>query len=108
MKMYNPPHPGEVLFGLYLEPGGITITDAAKKLKMTRAALSEIINGKRGISPKVAIKLAKALGGSAESWLSAQAKYDLWQAEQAYNADDVQVLFERETPRETADDTATA
>jgi len=56
---------------------------------MTRAALSEIVNGKRGISPKVAIKLSKAFGGSAQSWINQQACYDLWQAQQDYNADDV-------------------
>lgn len=95
MKMHNPAHPGKVLYGLYLEPMELTITEAAKALNITRTALSEIINARRGISPKVAIKLAKAFGGSAESWLAMQSQYDLWQAELAYQADDVQVLREQ-------------
>lgn len=90
MKMHNPPHPGSVLKTLYLEPLELTITDAAQALVVTRAALSEIINGKRGISPKVAIKLAKAFGGSAQSWLNMQSAYDLWQIQQVYQAEDVQ------------------
>ncbi len=93
MKMYNPPHVGEILQGLYLEPTGLTITATAKALGITRAALSEIINGKRRVTPKVAIKLSKAFGGSAESWLNAQVKYDLWKVKQDYKADDVKPLY---------------
>ncbi|MPV85913.1 HigA family addiction module antitoxin [Ostreibacterium oceani] len=95
MRMYNPPHPGEVLKGLYLDELGLSITDAATALGMTRAALSEIIHGKRGITPKTAIKLATAFGGSAESWLRGQMKYDLWQAEQIYGGEDVKKLVEQ-------------
>lgn len=94
MKMHNPAHPGKVLKMMYIEPMELTITGAAKALNITRTALSEIINERRGISPKVAIKLSKAFGGSAESWLAMQSQYDLWQAELAYQADDVQVLRE--------------
>lgn len=90
MKMYNPPHPGKVLYGLYLEPANISITKAAQMLNIPRAALSEIVNGKRNISPRVAIKLEKAMGCKADTWLRMQAAYDLWQAEQVYTADDVQ------------------
>ncbi|MBS9781648.1 MAG: HigA family addiction module antidote protein [Gammaproteobacteria bacterium] len=93
MKMYNPPHAGEVLHGLYIEPMGLTITETAKALGITRAALSEIINGKRRVTPKVAIKISKAFGGCAESWLNTQSKYDLWKAEKEYKADDVAELF---------------
>lgn len=92
MKMHNPPHPGEVLYGLYIQPANLTITHTAKALGITRSALSEIVNGRRGVSPRVAIKLAKAFGGTAESWLNMQASYDLWQEEQNYNADDVECL----------------
>lgn len=92
MKMHNPPHPGEVLFELYLAPLEMTITAASKALGMTRSALSEIINGKRGISPKTAIKLEKAFNCRAQTWLNMQTAYDLWQAEQIYQADDVPVL----------------
>jgi len=87
--MHNPPHPGETLKELYISPSNISITVAAKALNMTRTSLSEIVNGKRGISPKTSIKLAKAFGGSAESWLQMQAKYDLWHEQQLYKADDV-------------------
>lgn len=64
--MHNPPHPGEVLFGPYIEPSDKNITETTSALNMTRSALSEICNGKRAVTPKVAIKLAKAFGGSAE------------------------------------------
>lgn len=77
IKMHNPAHLGKVLYGLYLDPMNLTITEAAKALGMTRTVLSEIINARRGISPRVAIKLAKAFGGSAESWLAMQSQYDL-------------------------------
>ncbi len=90
--MHNPPHPGEVLKELYIEPLELTITDTAKALSMTRTALSEIVNERRAVTPNVAIKLAKAFGGSAESWVQQQANYDLWQAKQNYTAEDVLVL----------------
>ncbi|PCJ37871.1 MAG: addiction module antidote protein, HigA family [Moraxellaceae bacterium] len=91
--MFNPLHPGETLKELYLDPLELTITGTAKSLKMTRAALSEIVNGKRSITPNVAIKLAKAFSGSAESWLQQQASYDLWVESEKYAAEDVAVLY---------------
>lgn len=93
MQMFNPPHPGETLKELYLEPLELDIKSTAAKMNMTRAALSEIVNGRRGITPKVAIKLAKAFGGTAQSWINQQAKYDLWQAQQKYTADDVEKIY---------------
>ena len=90
--MFAPPHPGETLKELYLDPLDLTISAAARALNMTRSALSEIVNSRRGISPSVAIKLAKAFGGTAESWLHQQADFDLWQQTQTYNADDVEVI----------------
>lgn len=93
MMMHNPPHPGETLSELYLQPLELSITHAAKALNMTRPALSEVINGRRSVSPKVAIKLAKAFGGSAESWIQQQAMYDLWQEQQAYDAKEITVLY---------------
>ena len=62
-------------------------------MSMTRAALSEIVNGRRSITPKVAIKLAKAFGGTAQSWINQQANYDLWHAQQEYTADDVEEIY---------------
>ena len=82
MRMHNPPHPGEVLRELCLEPLGITVTDAAKALGVARKTLSSILNGRSGISPEMAIRLAKAFDTSPESWLNQQVQYDLWEAAQ--------------------------
>lgn len=94
MQMFNPPHPGETLKVLYLEPLQLDIKSTAEKMSMTRAALSEIVNGRRGITPRVAIKLAKAFGGTAQSWINQQTKYDLWQTQQQYTADDVERIYQ--------------
>lgn len=83
MKMHNPPHPGEVLKGLCLEPLGLSVTEAAGALGVSRKTLSSILNGRSGISPEMAIRLAMAFGTSAESWLNQQSMFDLWQAEQS-------------------------
>lgn len=80
-RMHNPPHPGEVLRDGVFTDTGITVTAFAKRLGVTRVALSNVLNGKAGISAGMAVRLAAALGGSAESWLHMQANYDLWQAE---------------------------
>ncbi len=79
MTMKNPPHPGVVVFEECIEPLGLTITDAAAALGVTRNTLSELVNGKRGISPEMAVRLSKVFGGDAESWLVQQAQYDLAQ-----------------------------
>ena len=89
MAMHNPPHPGEVIRELCLEPLGLTVTAAAQGLGVSRKALSELLNGHSGISPEMAIRLAKAFGGSAESWMRQQMQYDLWRAQQ--NADEITV-----------------
>jgi addiction module HigA family antidote len=75
--MLNPPHPGEVIRDLCLEPLGLSVTEAAQGLGVTRKALSELINGHTGISPEMAIRLSLAFGSSAESWLNQQALYSL-------------------------------
>jgi antitoxin HigA-1 len=77
MRMHNPPHPGEVLRD-YL--GGISVTDAAKHLRVTRASLSRILNGSSGISAEMALRLSEAIGTSPELWLGMQSQYELWQA----------------------------
>ncbi len=82
MVMHNPPHPGEVIREFCIKPLGLTVTDAAKGLGVSRKTLSAILNGRFGISPEMAIRLSKAFGGSAESWITQQAQYDLWQASQ--------------------------
>jgi len=82
MLMHNPPHPGEVLKELCIEPLGLTVTDAAKGLGISRKTLSSILNGKAGISPEMAVRLSIAFNTSSESWLNQQTQYDLWRAEQ--------------------------
>lgn len=89
MQMYNPPHPGEILRELCLMPLGLTVTDAAEALGVSRKTLSAILNGRAGISPEMAIRLSKAFGTSAESWLNQQMQYDLWMAQQS--ASDIRV-----------------
>ena len=79
MVMHDPPHPGEAIREFCLEPLGLTVTDAAKALDVSRKTLSALLNGRFGISPEMALRLSKAFGGSAESWLIQQAQYDLWQ-----------------------------
>jgi addiction module HigA family antidote len=81
MKMHDPPHPGEVLKELCLEPLGLTITQAAEALNVSRKTLSAIVNGRAGISPEMAVRLSLAFDTTAESWLAQQLQYDLWQAE---------------------------
>ena len=77
MIMKNPPHPGGVVLRQCIEPLGLTITDAAEALGVTRNTLSELVNGKRGISPEMAVRLAEVFGGTEEGWLVQQAQYDL-------------------------------
>ena len=79
-RMHNPPHPGEVLQDTVLGETGLSISGFAKKLGVSRVALSRVVNGRAAVSADMALRLAAALGGSAESWLRMQASYDLWQA----------------------------
>lgn len=78
---HNPPHPGEILLEYYLKPLELTITIAAEKLMISRPRLSDIINGKAGISPSMALKLSKAFKNTAHFWLNLQNNFDLWQAQ---------------------------
>jgi antitoxin HigA-1 len=79
MRMHNPPHPGEILSGLWLEPLEWSITHAAEGLDVPRKTLSDIVNGRAPISPEMAMRFEIAFGKSAESWLAHQAAFDLWQ-----------------------------
>ena len=79
MPMKNPPHPGGFVLRQCIEPLGLSITDAAAALGVTRTTLSELVNGRRGVSPEMAVRLSKVFGGSAESWLVQQAQYELAQ-----------------------------
>ena len=81
-RMHSPPHPGEVLADTVLrKDGGLTVTAFAKRLGVSRVALSRVVNGRAAVSAELAIRLAAALGGSAESWLNMQVAYDLWHAQ---------------------------
>ena len=75
--MKNPPHPGGFVLRECIEPLGVSITQAADALGVTRTTLSELVNEKRGISPEMAVRLSQVFGGSAASWLTQQAHYDL-------------------------------
>ena len=81
MLMHNPPHPGEVLRQLCIEPLGLSVTEAAKGLGVSRKTLSAILNGRAGISSEMAVRLSLAFGTSAESWMNHQVQYDLSLAE---------------------------
>jgi len=81
MLMRNPPHPGEILRQLCIKPLGLSVTEAAKGLGVSRKTLSAILNGRAGISPEMAVRLSLAFGTSSESWLNQQIQFDLWQAE---------------------------
>src|SRR5271154_6586247 len=78
MKMHNPPHPGEALKALCLEPLNLTITEVARSLGVSRKTLSAILNGRAGISPEMAVRLSIAFDTTAESWLNQQLQFDLW------------------------------
>lgn len=80
--MYQIPHPGEFIREICLEPLHLTVTEAARKLGVTRKALSELLNGKTGISTEMSLRLAKAFNTTPESWLTQQMHYDLWEARQ--------------------------
>ena len=80
MSMHNPPHPGEFLKELYLEPHGLSVRKVAEYLDISASTLTRLINGQSGVSPEMALRLSKAIGRSPESWLSMQRNYDLWQA----------------------------
>lgn len=79
-QQHNPPHPGEVLKDGVFTGNPLTIKQFAERIGVTRDTLSRVLNGKTALSPDMALRLADALGGSAESWLHMQANYDLWQA----------------------------
>ena len=93
LKMFNPPHPGEILKELYIEPLGITITEFALKIGVRRATASDLVNGKSALTTKMAIKLAKAFNTSPDLWLGLQMQFDIWTEEQKYVPNDVQVMY---------------
>jgi len=81
MAMFNPPHPGETLREDVIEPLGLGVSEAAKRLGMSRVALSRVLNEHAGISPDLAVRLERAGIGTARHWMALQSAYELWQAE---------------------------
>ncbi len=86
MEMFNPPHPGEAIREDCLAPLDLSVTQAADGLGVSRQSLSELLNGRTGVSPEMALRLELAGWGSAEGWLRNQAAYDLWRAKQRSGA----------------------
>ncbi len=96
MAMHNPPHPGGIVRRQCLQPLGLSVTRAAEGLGVTRQALSDLVNERRGISTEMAIRLSKAFGSTPETWLGMQMAYDLWQARE--RADQIEIeMFEMPT-----------
>ena len=93
LQMHNPPHPGEILRELCIEPLGISVTEAAEGLGVSRKTLSAILNGRSGISPEMALRLSIAFNTSPESWLNQQTQYDLWVAKKDKKAIKVKKLY---------------
>ena len=80
MAMHSPPHPGEFITAVYLEPNDLSVREMAAALRVSPSTLSRLLNGVTSVSPVMALRLSKGLGRSAESWLAMQSNYDLWHA----------------------------
>jgi len=83
MNMHNPPHPGEFIRQVYLEPHELSVRSLAESLDVSASTITRIVNGQSGLSPEMALRLSKAIGRTPESWLAMQHNYDLWQAKQS-------------------------
>ena len=93
MEMYNPAHPGKLLKEGYIDELKLSVAEVALKLGVSRKAIYDIINCKAAISPAMALKIAKGFNSDAQFWLNLQTQYDLWQAKQTINLDNVQILY---------------
>ena len=93
MRMYNPPHPGEFIKEVYIEPLGISCRAVAEKLKVAPSTFNRLIKGQSNISSEMALRLSKTLGRSPESWLIMQSNYNLWQARKKINLNEVEKLI---------------
>lgn len=89
MAMHNPPHPGEFIREVYLEPFSISARQLASSLGVSPSTLSRLLKGESGISPEMALRLSKVLGRTPESWLIMQDMYDLWVVRNSLNLDDI-------------------
>jgi len=90
--MHNPPHPGEFIREIYLEPYDLSIRSLSESLGVSPSSLTRIINGQSGISPEMALRLSKAVGRSPESWLAMQDNHDLWKAKQSVDLSHVTTI----------------
>lgn len=93
MDMYNPPHPGELFLECYIKELKLSMAEVALKLGVSRQNLSDIVHCKRAITPLMALRIAKAFNSEASLWLNMQMSYDLWQATQTANLDNVQIIY---------------
>ncbi len=89
MRIHKPPHPGESIKELCVEPLGLTVTEAAKALKVTRNTLSTLLNGRAGISPEMALRLYRVFGRTPEGWMRLQLQFDLWKAEKSLDVSEL-------------------
>ena len=92
MGMHNPPHPGEFIREIYMEPHGLTVRKVAGSLGVSPSTLNRVLNGLSGVSPEMALRLSKAFGRTPESWLAMQDLYDLWHARKAVNLRQVKAI----------------
>ena len=92
MAMHNPPHPGEFITAVYLEPNGISGRELAAKLRVSPSTLSRVLTAASSVTPEMALRLSKCLGRSAESWLAMQHSYDLWQAKRNVDLRGIETL----------------
>jgi len=92
MNMYNPPHPGEFIYEVYLKPAGLSCRYLAKQLDVASSTLNRILKGQSAISPEMALRLSKAIGRTPESWLAMQDNFDLWHAKQNINLANVHTV----------------
>ena len=90
--MRNPPHPGEFIREVYLEPFGISVRQVADSLGVSGSTFNRLLNAESNVSPKMALRLSKTLGRSPESWLAMQDQYDLWHARQSIDLKSVRKL----------------
>jgi addiction module HigA family antidote len=92
MAMHNPPHPGEFIAAVYLEPNGVSGRELAAKLRVSPSTLSRVLTGTSSVTPEMALRLSKCLGRSAESWLAMQHSYDLCKAKRNIDLRGVETL----------------
>ena len=92
MTMHNPPHPGEFIREVYVEPFGLSVRSMAESLGVSPSTLNRLINAQSGVSPEMALRLSKALGRSPESWLALQHNYALWHARKTADLSGVQKM----------------